>query len=56
MLDPVAGVVLASTQRTIGIVIVVLLALAGLVLLWFNSRAIELPFSSCANLQQRTIL
>jgi hypothetical protein len=25
-------------------------------MLWFNSRAIELPFSSCANLQQRTIL
>ena len=33
------GLVLANTQRTVGILIVVLLALAGLVLLWFNSRA-----------------
>lgn len=39
VVDPVAGVVLASTQRTIGIVIVVLLAIAGVVLVWFNSRA-----------------
>jgi len=31
-------VVLASTQRTIGIVIVVLLVAAAIVLLWFNSR------------------
>jgi mono/diheme cytochrome c family protein len=35
----VAGVLLANTQRTVGIVIVGLLALAGIVLLWFNSRA-----------------
>ena len=39
MSGAVAGVVLANSQRTVGIVIVVVLALAGLVLLWFNSRA-----------------
>ncbi|MBK5224395.1 MAG: c-type cytochrome [Acidimicrobiia bacterium] len=40
VLQPVAGAVLAaSTQRSVGIVLVVLLALAGVALLWFNSRA-----------------
>jgi len=40
VLDPVAGLVLAaSTQRTVGVVLVALLALAGVALLWFNSRA-----------------
>jgi mono/diheme cytochrome c family protein len=33
------GVVYAISQRTVGILIVVLLGLGGLVLLWFNSRA-----------------
>src|SRR5690606_17064856 len=36
---PNLAVVLASTQRSVGIVIVVVLAIAGVVLLWFNSRA-----------------
>jgi mono/diheme cytochrome c family protein len=39
VLDPVAGVVLANTQRTIGLVIVALLAVGGVVLIWFNSRS-----------------
>lgn len=39
VLEPVAGAVLANTQRTVGMVIVVLLAVGGVVLLWFNSRA-----------------
>jgi mono/diheme cytochrome c family protein len=39
VLDPVAGLVLANTQRTVGMVIVVLLAVGGVVLIWFNTRA-----------------
>ena len=43
MTDPVAAtatdlVVLANTQRTIGVVIVALLAIAGVVVFWFNTR------------------
>lgn len=39
MLDPLAGAVLANAQRTVGMVIVVLLAVGGVVLIWFNTRA-----------------
>jgi mono/diheme cytochrome c family protein len=44
VIDPVAATlssaaVLANTQRTVGIVIVIVLALAGVVLFWFNTRA-----------------
>ncbi len=44
MIDPIASAagslgVLATTQQTIGIVIVVLLAIAGVIVFWFNTRA-----------------
>ena len=39
VLEPVAGLVLGNAQRAVGTVIVIILAVAGVVLLWFNSRS-----------------
>lgn len=46
VIDPVAAslantATLASTQRTVGIVIIVILAIAGVVVFWFNTRKAE---------------